>query len=170
MKQLHEILGDDEEVEVEVEETLKRPLEWTSDFQSLSGVLSEFNEESGQKTERTTPIELFSQLWDRPLVEHIVEESIALRIAQEHIAQMSGTGFSAYSRVNSWAETSVSEIYRLRSLPLQFLMGTCVKEIHLFYLVRGHSLLPADPVFGRLEKEVRKMPVITTKDGYHDNF
>lgn len=45
-----------------------------------------------------------------------------------------------------------------------------VKEIHIFFPVRGHSFLPADRVFGRLEKELRKIPVITTKDGYHDIF
>lgn len=45
-----------------------------------------------------------------------------------------------------------------------------VKEIHLFFPVRGHSFLPADRVFGRLEKDIRKKPVITFKDEYHDIF
>lgn len=44
-----------------------------------------------------------------------------------------------------------------------------VKAIHLYFPVRGHSFLPADRVFGRLEKEIRKETIITTRDGY-DNI
>lgn len=45
-----------------------------------------------------------------------------------------------------------------------------LKDITLFFPVRGHSFLPADRVFGRLEKEIRKKSVITSKDEYQNIF
>lgn len=45
-----------------------------------------------------------------------------------------------------------------------------MKEIHIFFPVRGHSFLPADRVFGRLEKELRKISVITTEEEYFQIF
>ncbi|CAG4961110.1 unnamed protein product [Colias eurytheme] len=45
-----------------------------------------------------------------------------------------------------------------------------LKDITLIFPVRGHSFLPADRVFGRLEKEIRKKPVITNKEEYYDVF
>ncbi|XP_045457147.1 uncharacterized protein LOC123667235 [Melitaea cinxia] len=45
-----------------------------------------------------------------------------------------------------------------------------VKEIQLFFPVRGHSFLPADRLFGRIEKDVRKIPVITTREEYFEIF
>ncbi|KAJ8868381.1 hypothetical protein PR048_029897 [Dryococelus australis] len=44
-----------------------------------------------------------------------------------------------------------------------------ISSIHLFCDgcgVRGHSFLPADRVFGRMEKLLRKLPLITTKREY----
>lgn len=43
-----------------------------------------------------------------------------------------------------------------------------LKEILVVYPVRGHSFLPADRVFGRIEKDLRKMTVITTKEHYQE--
>lgn len=43
-----------------------------------------------------------------------------------------------------------------------------LKEILLVYPVRGHSFLPADRVFGRIEKDLRKVTVITTKEHYQE--
>ncbi|CAG4939191.1 unnamed protein product [Colias eurytheme] len=45
-----------------------------------------------------------------------------------------------------------------------------LRQINLTFPVRGHSFLPADRVFGRLEKEIRKFPVITTPKEYHKIF
>ena len=41
-----------------------------------------------------------------------------------------------------------------------------LSEIHLHYPVRGHSFLPADRVFGRIEKDLRRYAVITKKEEY----
>lgn len=41
-----------------------------------------------------------------------------------------------------------------------------IKEFFLTFPVRGHSFLPADRVFGRVEKEVKTVPVITQKEEY----
>lgn len=43
-------------------------------------------------------------------------------------------------------------------------------EIHLTFPVRGHSFLPADRVFGRVEKELRKTTTITKKEGYEELY
>lgn len=45
-----------------------------------------------------------------------------------------------------------------------------IKEIRMFFPVRGHSFLPADRAFGRLEKELKKIPVITTQEEYFHIF
>lgn len=47
---------------------------------------------------------------------------------------------------------------------------TSIQEIQITYPVRGHSFLPADRVFGRLEREIRKYPVITSKEDYFMHF
>lgn len=39
-------------------------------------------------------------------------------------------------------------------------------EIQLHFPVRGHSFLPADRVFGRIEKNLKRIPVITKKEEY----
>lgn len=41
-----------------------------------------------------------------------------------------------------------------------------LNEIQLNYPVRGHSFLPADRVFGRIEKDLRRCAVITKKEDY----
>lgn len=41
-----------------------------------------------------------------------------------------------------------------------------IEEINITYPVRGHSFLPADRVFGRVEKEIKTVPVITKKEEY----
>ena len=48
-----------------------------------------------------------------------------------------------------------------------------VVEVKITYPVRGHSFLPADRVFGRVEKFLRKNPVVKTKEEYktiYSNF
>lgn len=45
-----------------------------------------------------------------------------------------------------------------------------LKEINIIFPVRGHSFLPADRVFGRIEKEVRKNPILTTKEEYYEIY
>lgn len=42
-----------------------------------------------------------------------------------------------------------------------------LKQIELTFPVRGHSFLPADRVFGRVEKLLRKRPVIENKEQYY---
>ncbi|CAG4958999.1 unnamed protein product [Colias eurytheme] len=44
------------------------------------------------------------------------------------------------------------------------------KYLQLYFPVRGHSFLPADRLFGRIEKDVRKIPVITTRQEYFEIF
>lgn len=41
-----------------------------------------------------------------------------------------------------------------------------IKEINLIFPVPGHSFLPADRVFGKVEKAVKTVPVITKKEEY----
>lgn len=41
-----------------------------------------------------------------------------------------------------------------------------IKEIYLTFPVRGHSFLPADRVFGRCEKSLRPVSIITQKEEY----
>lgn len=43
---------------------------------------------------------------------------------------------------------------------------SAIEDIQITYPVRDHSFLPADRVFGRLEKELSKFPVITSKEEY----
>lgn len=45
-----------------------------------------------------------------------------------------------------------------------------IEEIKMFFPVRGHSYLPADRIFGRIEKLLRKKQTIVTKEDYHDTF
>ena len=43
-------------------------------------------------------------------------------------------------------------------------------EIILTFPVRGHSYLPADRVFGRLEKRIKQHPIIVTKEEYAAHY
>lgn len=45
-----------------------------------------------------------------------------------------------------------------------------INKVHLTFPVRGHSFLPADRVFGRIEKELKKQTVMTTKQEYIEVF
>lgn len=45
-----------------------------------------------------------------------------------------------------------------------------VTKIVLTFPVRGHSLLPADRVFGRVEKDLRKKPFILDPKTYHEVY
>lgn len=45
-----------------------------------------------------------------------------------------------------------------------------LNEIHLTFPVRGHSFLPADRVFGRVEKALRKYTSLKTKEEYEDIY
>ncbi|CAH2003243.1 unnamed protein product [Acanthoscelides obtectus] len=45
-----------------------------------------------------------------------------------------------------------------------------LNEIQLTFPVRGHSFLPADRVFGRVEKSLRKNPTILSKDEYFEKY
>lgn len=42
-----------------------------------------------------------------------------------------------------------------------------IKSIEYYFPVHGHSYLPPDRVFGRIEKELRKMPIIKSPAEYH---
>lgn len=42
-----------------------------------------------------------------------------------------------------------------------------VRNIVLYFPVRGHSFLPADRVFGRVEKKLRKVEEVLDPAGYH---
>ncbi|KAJ4441249.1 hypothetical protein ANN_11100 [Periplaneta americana] len=45
-----------------------------------------------------------------------------------------------------------------------------VKEICMVFLFRGHSYLPADRVFGIIEKELRRHSEILTPEDYHNLY
>jgi hypothetical protein len=49
---------------------------------------------------------------------------------------------------------------------LKILSPPEVKNITIIFPVRGHSFLPADRVFGRVEKILRRHPLITLKEDY----
>lgn len=53
---------------------------------------------------------------------------------------------------------------------LQQLSPENLKQIQLGFPVRGHSFLPADRVFGRVEKELRRHPIITTPEEYIEYY
>lgn len=59
-----------------------------------------------------------------------------------------------------------SHIVHLLLFWLQKLSPENVEKIQLFFPVRGHSFLPADRVFRRVEKELRCHPIITTTEEY----
>ena len=40
-------------------------------------------------------------------------------------------------------------------------------NIEYTFPVRGHSFLPADRVFGRIEQDIRKISTILLSEGYH---
>lgn len=48
--------------------------------------------------------------------------------------------------------------------------NTNIDTITIIFPVRGHSFLPVDRVFGRVEKALRKEPFIKTKECYHDLY
>lgn len=45
-----------------------------------------------------------------------------------------------------------------------------LQQIKLTFPVRGHSFLPCDRVFGRVEKSLRLKPVVTSKEEYHQIY
>lgn len=51
-----------------------------------------------------------------------------------------------------------------------YLTKSAVKEIHVIYPVVGHSYLPSDRIFGRIEKVVRKKDVIIEPKEYRAIF
>lgn len=59
---------------------------------------------------------------------------------------------------------------------LAFLQMKCqalkkyVREIAFYFPIKGHSYLPPDRVFGRIEKEIKKKPVIKSPAEYHEIF
>lgn len=55
---------------------------------------------------------------------------------------------------------------------LHFLYTTksSIENILLYFPVRGHSFLPADRVFGRVEKILRKNVTITSKEQYYEMY
>lgn len=46
--------------------------------------------------------------------------------------------------------------------------NVCFEEIRITFPIRGHSYMPPDQVFGRLEKEYRKKELIKTPQGYYE--
>lgn len=53
---------------------------------------------------------------------------------------------------------------------LQKLSPENIRKIKLFFPVRGHSFLPADRVFGRVQKELTRHPIITTPEEYTEYY
>lgn len=56
---------------------------------------------------------------------------------------------------------------------LLYFLGThtcSVEEIQITFPVRGHSFLPADRVFGRVEKMLRKKPTIANREEYYSVY
>lgn len=56
---------------------------------------------------------------------------------------------------------------------LMYFLGTGshnIKEIVVTFPVRGHSFMPADRVFGRVEKLLRKQPTMTTREEYYSVY
>lgn len=97
---------------------------WIEDFANFKGARDIFKEVAGPKFEGTSPVDLFTQLWDRPFIEMIVRETNSY--AWDTIARASEIGIPDQSRLNEWVETTVSEIYRL--LAVMVAMGVCFKD------------------------------------------
>lgn len=49
-----------------------------------------------------------------------------------------------------------------------YIITSSIENILLYFPVRGHSFLPADRVFGRVEKILRKNITITSKEQYYE--
>ncbi|XP_060800870.1 piggyBac transposable element-derived protein 4-like [Amyelois transitella] len=129
--------SDDDFIEDEVSE---EPLTWSSDFNEFRGVREDFNEEAGPKIEGTSPLGLFTQIWDQPLMDSIVHETN--HYAWETITGFFETGDSmpSKSRMNDWVETSVSELYRL--IGVMIFMSICVRSRLEEYWMTGVMGMP----------------------------
>ena len=56
---------------------------------------------------------------------------------------------------------------------LLYFLGThtcSVEEIQITFAIMGHSFLPADRVFGRVEKKLRKKPTIANREEYYSVY
>lgn len=53
---------------------------------------------------------------------------------------------------------------------MYFLATSSVKQITLTFPVRGHSFLPADRIFGQVEKHLRKKPTIISTSEYYEEY
>lgn len=62
----------------------------------------------------TSPINIFKRIWDRQIMEVIVEETN--RYAWQIIAHASEAGISEGSRLNDWDGTTVEELYQFFSI------------------------------------------------------
>lgn len=58
----------------------------------------------------------------------------------------------------------------LMSIAAQKYVAKYITSIKFFFPIRGHSYLPADRVFGRIEKELRSKEVISSPQPYYDVY
>lgn len=135
-EELRELLQDglDETQEAERDENIENATQaadperdefiWEEDYGTFRGQKEEFNEPAGPKIEGTSPIDLFLQIWDQPVMSMIVEQTNLY--AWQTIVAASETGISTRSRINNWVEASVSDIYRLMAMFI--LMGVCYRS------------------------------------------
>ncbi|XP_013139283.1 PREDICTED: piggyBac transposable element-derived protein 4-like isoform X2 [Papilio polytes] len=100
--------------------------DWSEDWSGFTGVKEHFNEAVGPKIEGISPLAIFSQIWDQPLMESIVASTN--QYAWETIVKYTETesGIPPKSRLHSWDETSVDELYRL--IAVIILMSICVRN------------------------------------------
>ncbi|XP_041978560.1 piggyBac transposable element-derived protein 4-like [Aricia agestis] len=126
IEQLQEILETEEdEVLDNTWEADNNVFDWTDDYTSFRGVQEEFHEITGSKIEGTRPLEVFTQLWDEPLMELIKAETN--RYAEDLIATHFETeeDLPQNSRLHQWSETTVAELYKL--IGVMMIMGMCIR-------------------------------------------
>lgn len=98
----------------------------------------------------------------------------SLEVSSALFAHLQTTDFQGKEVLRLFCDGCVSQNKNnivLRTL-VHFLQttNTSLNKIVIIFPVRGHSFLPADRVFGRAEKMLRKKPVIVSKDEYYECY
>lgn len=109
---------------------------------------------------------VFSYVW----MEHEFAKG-ANQIASAVYHRLKATDFTQYKKIKLCSDgcggqNRNSIVLGMVIWFLQEIAPKNILEIELVFPVTGHSFLPSDRVFGRIEKELKKIPVITDPETY----
>lgn len=98
----------------------------------------------------------------------------SLEISSALLNHLESTDFKGNKVLRLFCDGCISQNKNnivLRTL-IHFLQSTntSIGKIIMYFPVRGHSFLPADRVFGRAEKILRKQALIISKEDYYDYY